>query len=193
MQVLRFRPVFFAPLRLCVTLLLLSSPGYAAHPKPQRFTYRVTGLFAPDRVADLKSVFAELTDLTLVAVDFDDAEITVEYAPAKAFPGAKRVELVERLDQKVRLATRGTFGVKPRRTVPREKLERVVIPVAGLDCKACSLAAYEIVAKIDGVVQATASFKEGKVTALIDPAKTDQAALEAALRKRNVAVGPKKP
>jgi copper chaperone CopZ len=64
-----------------------------------------------------------------------------------------------------------------------------VIPAAGLDCKACCLAAYEAVAAIDGVEQATASFKEGKITALIDPARTDPAKLEDALRKKGVSLG----
>ena len=46
------------------------------------------------------------------------------------------------------------------------------------------LAAYEAVANIDGVEQATASFKDGRVTALIDPTKTDRAKLEDALKKK---------
>jgi copper chaperone CopZ len=58
--------------------------------------------------------------------------------------------------------------------------------VLGLDCKGCCLGAYESIAKIEGVEQATASFKLGLVTALIDPAKTNRAALETALKQRNV-------
>ena len=37
-----------------------------------------------------------------------------------------------------------------------------------------------------GVAQATASFREGRITALIDPAQTNRAALETALKQRNV-------
>ena len=158
-------------------------------PKPERFTYKVLGLFAKDREADLREGFKELTDITLIAVNFDDGEFTVEFAPAKVFPNQKPERVVELVNDKLRQATHHTFGVKPRRTVPRDKLTPVVIPVAGLDCKACCLAAYEIVAKIDGVEQATASFKDGRVTALIDPSKTDRSALEDALRKRGVSVG----
>ena len=157
--------------------------------KPERFTYRVTGLFAPDREKDLRDGFKDLPGLTLVGVDFDDAEITVEFVPGKAFPGVKPEQVVEQFDQKVRSVTHHTFGVKPRRTVPRDKLQQVVIPVAGLDCKACCLAAYEAVAGIDGVMQATASFKDGRVTARIDPVKTDRAKLEDALRKKGVQLG----
>ena len=83
-------------------------------------------------------------------------------------------------------ASNHTFHVKPRSTAQRAKLKTVVILVAGLDCKACALAAYEAVARVDGVEQATASFKEGLVTALIDPEKTNRAALAEALKKRNV-------
>ncbi|HTU22227.1 MAG TPA: hypothetical protein VMG10_29580 [Gemmataceae bacterium] len=42
--------------------------------------------------------------------------------------------------------------------------------------------------RIDGFETATASFREGRMTALIDPAKTNRATLEAALKKRGVDV-----
>jgi len=155
-------------------------------PKAERFTYRVYGLFAPDRESDLKEAFKGIPEVKLVAVSFKDAEITVEFVAATAFPGAKPAQLVERLDQKLRSETRSTFAVGPQLTIARDKLKEVVIPVVGLDCKACSLAAYEIVARLEGVAQATASFKDGKVTALIDPTKTEQSKLEEALRKRGV-------
>ncbi len=176
--------IFLAASAFLFAALLLADDKPAA--KAERFTYRVYGLFAPDREKDLKEAFKELPDVALVAVNFDDGEITVEFVPAKAFPGAKPEQVLERLDQKLRSETKSTFAVGPRRMIARDKLEQVVIPVVGLDCKACSLAAYEIVARLDGVAQATASFKEGKVTALIDPTKTDQAKLEDALRKRGV-------
>jgi hypothetical protein len=64
----------------------------------------------------------------------------------------------------------------------------VEIPVVGLDCKACCLAAYEAIYRLDGVEQATASFQVGLVTAWIDPAQTNQALLEEALRKKEVAL-----
>ena len=60
------------------------------------------------------------------------------------------------------------------------------MPIAGLDCKGCSYAAYLAVYKIEGVENATASFKEELVTAWIDPSKTDRATLEEALAKRDV-------
>jgi copper chaperone CopZ len=183
---------FFAPLRLCVTFLLLTSLATADDKQPQKvekITYRVTGLFSPDREKDLRAGFEDLPDFKLVAVNFDDAEITVEFAPAKLFPGQKPERVTELVNDKVRGVTSHTFGVKPRRGVARDKLQQVVIPAAGCDCKACCLAAYEAVANVEGVYQATASFKDGRVTALIDPTKTDRAKLEDALRKKGVRVG----
>ena len=174
-------------LLLAVTAAAEDKPA----PKPERLTYRVTGLFSKDREADLRESFQELPDFKLVAIDFDNAEVTLEFAPDKLFPGQKPERVTELVNDKVRSVTHSTFGVKPRSTLARDKLKEVVIPVAGLDCKACCLAAYEIVAQVDGVVQATASFKEGRVTAKVDPSKADQAKLEEALRKRGVAVVPR--
>ncbi len=157
--------------------------------KTERFTYRVFGLFSPDREEDIRELFKELPEITLTAISFEEAEITVEFNPSKAFPGVKPDRFIELLDNKVRALARGTFAVKPRRVIAKVKLQQLVIPVLGLDCKACSFAAYETIAKIDGVEQATASFKKGQVTALIDPTKTDRAALENALRKRGISIG----
>jgi hypothetical protein len=167
---------------------VFSIPAIADDKKPEQFTYKLIGLFSKDREADLRKGFEELPDIKLVAVNFDEGEFTVEYIPSKVFPGTKPDQLAEAVSQRIGNVTRHTFSVKPRRTVPRDKLKPITILVAGLDCKACCLAAYEIVARIDGVEQATASFKDGKISALIDPSKTDQAALEDALRKRGVDV-----
>ena len=169
---------------LAIMAALLFVPIAAAQDKPERVKHQVTGLFMPGREADLREVFEELPEIKLVSVDFENAEAVFEYVPAKAFPGAKPDQVVKRFDEKLRQASRSTFGVKPLRTLPMDKLEKVEIAVVGLDCKACSLAAYEIVAKLEGVERATASFKDGRVTALIDPTKIKRAALEDALKKR---------
>jgi copper chaperone CopZ len=135
---------------------------------------------------DLRETVKKMTGVTLVSIDFESAEATFEYDPAKLFTGSKPKDYLDRFDNLLRQASTHTFGARPLCTTPKEKLTRVEIPVFGNDCKGCSLAAYESISKIDGVEQATASFKDGKVTALIDPAKTSRAALEEALKKRNV-------
>lgn len=172
-----------APL-LLVGLMLPGAEVVAA--EPQTLKARVTGLFAPDREGDLRQLLEEWPEVTLVSVDFAHAETVLRLDAGKLFPGVKPDQVLARLDEKVRGASHGTFGLKPPSTVPRDKLKRVEIPVVGLDCKACCLAAYESVARIDGVEQATASFKDGLITALINPEKTTRATLEEALKMRRV-------
>ena len=184
----------FAPAKKALVLALLLCAvapivAFAADEKPavlQDFKYRVTGLFAPDRVEDLRKLVAQLPDVKLVSVDYKSAEAVFSYDPAKLGGGGKPEKAMERLDNLVRNASRSTFGIKPLCTTPRDQLTLIEVGVLGLDCKGCAFAAYEAVAKLDGVEQATASFKIGLVTALIDPKKTDRAAIEAALKQRQV-------
>lgn len=177
---------------LAIAGVLLSS-AYLPAEEPtgqplQRIVHRVTGLFSPDREADLRKSLEKIEGIRLVSLDFDHAEATFEYDPAKTFPGATPEQIVQRFNDLLRQASTHTLGIKPVCKVPRGQLTRVEIPIAGLDCRACCLAVYEILAQQDGVEQATASFKDGKATALIDPSKTDRAKLEAALKEREVPV-----
>ena len=165
--------------------LLLSASAFAAD---ETVTHRITGLFAPSREADLRAVIGQMPGIKLTTIEFDRAEATFLYDPAVVFKGTKADEIVKRLDEKVRAASHSTFGVQSVITTPREQFTRIEIPVIGLDCKACCLAAYEAIWKIDGIAQATVSFKEGRITALIDPSKTNRAALEAALEKEQVKI-----
>ncbi|MBM3979841.1 MAG: hypothetical protein FJ304_06080 [Planctomycetes bacterium] len=180
-----------------VVLLMCASTAGAqppkAEPKVERVTYRVTGLFSRDREKALRTGFETLApDFKLVAVNFDEAEVTVEFAPAKHWPGQKPERVAELVNDKVRGATSHTFGIKPRRDIARDKLQQVTIPARGCECLGCNLAAYEAVAAVDGVYWATASFKEGKVVVLFDPAKADRAKLEDTLRKKGVDLGKEK-
>ena len=179
-----FHTFFF--LLLWVTCVGPASAADATPALPHEFKYRVTGLFAPVRVDDLRKLVAQLPDVKLVSVDFKSAEAVFSYDPAKLGGGGKPEKAMERLDNLVRNASRSTFGIKPLCTTPRDQLTLIEVGVLGLDCKGCAFAAYEAVAKLDGVEQATASFKIGLVTALIDPKKTDRAAIEAALKQRQV-------
>ena len=52
--------------------------------------------------------------------------------------------------------------------------------------KACSLAVYEIIYRLKGVEQATAYFKAGKATALIDPDQITPGDIEKELKQRGV-------
>lgn len=178
----------FVHLLVCAltTTLMLSGGPLRADEATPTFKHRVTGLFSPDREQDLRSVLEQLPGITLQSLDYAHAEAVFQYDPAVVFKGTKPEDIVKRFDEKIRTASSSTFGIQSLYPAPHDKLQPVEIAVVGLDCKACSLAAYEAVAKIEGVAQATASFREGKVTALIDPARTNQAALEEALKKKQV-------
>ena len=170
----------------CLTLLLLSPS--AADPVPIKV--RFAGVFSTEREKDLRALLKEWPEIELKSFDFESAEAELRVDAEKLFGKVKPADLIARLDGHLRQATQHTMGVKAPCEVPREKLKRVEIGVVGLDCKACCLALYEAVAKIDGVERATASFKDGTVTALIDPTKCDRAKLADAIVKRGVALKP---
>ena len=170
---------------LLVTTMMFAADDTPAEPQPVK--HRVTGLFSPDREADLKKVFAEkISEVKLVSIDFKNSEATFVYDADKLFNKPKPEQLIERFDNLLRTHTLGTFGIRAVCATPKDKLKFIEIPIVGLDCKGCCLAAYESVYKIEGVEQATANFKDGLVTAWIDPKKTNQSDLEDALKKRNV-------
>lgn len=153
---------------------------------PIEVKHQITGLFSKDREADLRATFDKIPELALVSVSFEQAEVVLRYDHQKLFKGVKPEEVIKRLDNTVRSNSHSTFGIKPLREKPLDQLTLVEIDVVGLDCKGCCWAAYQAISRMDGVERATASFKEGKVTAHIDPAKTNREALEAALKQRQV-------
>jgi copper chaperone CopZ len=179
------KSVAFVLLTTAAALGADTGPAKKAPAPPESVTLRVTGLFDPSRVDDFRELVGKVDGLTLVELDYERAEATFTY-DRKALGVGKPEQVQPRIDSVIHQACRGVFGVRPRSTFPREKLKRLEIGIIGMDCKGCCLGAYEIVAKLEGVEQATVSFREGRLVAWIDPAKTNRAALEAALRKRQV-------
>lgn len=173
---------------LSLSLMILSCMILSSRAAGDPVKHQITGLFMKEREQDLREAVEKIPNVKLVSIDFANAEAAFEYDPAQAFPGAKPDQIVQRFDNLLKNASTHTFGIKPLRSVPMEKLQLIEISVGGLDCKACSLAAYEAVYKLPGVERATASFREGRVTALIDPEQTNRARLEEALKKRGVQV-----
>jgi len=169
------------PIILCSMILCLVAifPLHGAPERPaktvQTITHRITGLCCPERVDDLRDAVKDEPELKLLSIDYEHAQATFEYIP-KNVPVLRFREL---------LGKRG-FAINPSPALPADKLTAIEIPVAGLDCKGCSLGAYHVIYRIDGVEQATVNFKEGRVRALIDPKKTNRAALESALKKAKV-------
>jgi len=168
----------------CCAFLLAGS----ARAEDQEFTHRVLGLFAPEREHALHQTVATLPGITLVQVDFANAEATFRFDPAVVFSDTKSEGLTERLDNALRSASRSTFRLAPR--IPRAALVTVEIGVAGCDCAGCHFAAYDVLARIEGLAAATVSFKLRRATALIDPQKTSREELTKALLERGVRVLP---
>jgi copper chaperone CopZ len=167
--------------------ILAALPSVGEATELKTFKHRVAGLFSHDREADLREAVKKMTGVDVVSIDFDMAEVTFSYDPGKLFEkGTKEKDWLERFDNLLRQSSSHTFSAKPLFPTPKEKLVRVEIGVVLPDCRGCCLGVYEILAKADGVAQATADLKEGRVTALIDPEKTNRAALQDALKKREV-------
>lgn len=176
-------------MRILLAILLASTVASAGDDgSPGRFKHAITGLFAETRVPALKDALAKVPGVRLVSLDVDEAEAVLEYDPKKLFPDIKPEQYAQRLDNLLRAASNHTLGVRPPRTLPLEKLQKVEIAVAGLDCEACSLALYEILARVEGVELVKASFREGRAVAWIDPKKADRSKLVEALRRQEVDV-----
>ena len=91
-----------------------------------------------------------------------------------------------RVHNRIGQLSRSTFGARAQSITPRNKWETVEFPIYGLDCMACSLAVYQIMIQAEGVEQATASFRDGKAIAWIDPVRIDRARLLSILNGRDV-------
>jgi copper chaperone CopZ len=168
-------------------VLILNLSGSALFAQTAEYRFRVLSLFQPDRIEDLRQVVRKLPEITLVDISFKTAIATFRFDAEKIFPGAKTPEhIVEHLSNRLRGKSQGVFEALPLCTVPKNQLKELQIPIIGLDCKGCSYAAYLAIYKIEGVEYAIASFKDRRVVALINPAKTDQATLEKALVKKGV-------
>ncbi len=177
-------------LHVLLALSMITASTLPADDKPAvpPVKHRVVGLFSPDRQDDLREVMTKLPEVKLMSIDYKHAEAEFAYDAEKLFNRPNPEQLIERFDNLLRSHSAGTFGIKPLCTTPKDKLMLIEIPVLGIDCKGCSLAAYEAISGIEGLAQATVSFKESRVTALIDPEKTNRAAVEEALQKKGVEV-----
>ena len=182
-----FLPRTFASL-LCALSLVLP----LLHAEEQTGTYRLFGLSAAEREADLREVLAKVPEVTLVSLDAAKAEVTLRFEAEKLFPPTKAKQppaadkITARLDTLIGTASTRTFGITERSTVPADKLTKVEILIGVLDCKGCRYAAYQAVAKLEGVERATVSATPSAVIAWIDATKIKRDALEDALKKARV-------
>ncbi len=180
-----------------IPALLIGLAAGLAPAAEARVRCRITGLFQPDRVDDLRRQGGTLrhvqgdasAEIRLVEVDYDNAEATFAYDPdARPLKDATPEQVRERIDPLLRNASGGAFSALPPRTLPADRRQEIRIGVAGLDCKGCAFAAYRALAKLDGVDRATVDFHRGLATARVDPSKCNREALVAALKKAEVDV-----
>ena len=185
-------PRTFASL-LCALSLALP----LLHAEEQTGTYRLIGLSAPERESDLREVMKTVPDVALVSLDIAKAEVNLRFDAEKLFLPAKSKQppapdkITERLNSLIGGASKNTFSLTERSTVPADKLTKVEIPIGVLDCKGCRYAAYQAVAKLEGVERATVSATPSAVIAWIDATKIKRDALEEALKKARVDLVPK--
>jgi len=149
---------------------------------------RVVGLFEPSRVDDLKQLVPTLPGVELVQVDYDSTVAVWRLDPTRVMTSynAKKPpteeQLAQRLDHILAAASMRTFALKPLSVIPAEQATLIQLHPRILDCRGCRFAVYNSIAKFDGVVSATVG-KDGLITALIDPAKTDRQTLLATIKK----------
>ncbi|MEN9574236.1 MAG: hypothetical protein RL514_2091 [Verrucomicrobiota bacterium] len=178
---------------LCALALVLP----LLHAEEQTGTYRLFGLSAAEREADLREVLAKVPEVTLVSLDPAKAEVTLRFEAEKLFPPTKAKQppaadkITARLDALIGAASARTFGITERSALPADKLTKLEIPIGVLDCKGCRYAAYQAIAKLDGVERATVSTTPSAVIAWIDATKTKRETLEEALKKARVELVPK--
>ena len=182
------------PFHLFLAFLLFATAAFA---EEQTGTYRLVGLSAPEREPDLREILKTVPDVQFVSLDVAKAEVTLRFDAEKLFLPAKSKtppapeKILERLNNLIGQASKNTFNLTARSTVPADKLTKIEILIGVLDCKGCRYAAYQSIAKLDGVESATVSATPSAVIAWIDATKTKREALEDALKKANVELTPK--
>ena len=167
-------------------LLLLSVAAPAAE---QTVQYSVRGLFQPDRKAFLINAAMGLEGCRLVEVNYDAARATFTYDDeTQVFKKVKPDQILQQIDTQIRKLTNHCFTLLQPGTLPAAGWTRIDFNIEGLDCLGCSYGAYSAVASLEGVDHATASFRDGRLTAFIDPAKTSRGALSEVLKKKEIKV-----
>ena len=181
--------------RLLLLGLLTAALAPPAAAAEQTATFRLIGLSAPEREADLREVVAKVPEVALVSLDVARAEVTLRFDREKLLPPAKGKQpppaadkILARLDQLLGTASTRTFTLTERSAVPADQLTKLEIPIGVLDCKGCRYAAYIAVAKLDGVERATVTTTPSAVVAWVDAAKVKREALVDALKKMRVEV-----
>ena len=195
-RAMHLRRVLFRALLVASASLSFVANSSAQEPaaetpaSPRVVRVRLLGLFAPERVEALRAAASGMEEASLKEVDYDAAHATFEIRPDRSWKDVPEEKLAERIDQALRNATRSTIAAAPESVTPAEDLIETEIAAYGCVCKACELAAYEAVAKVDGVERAAVSFRDSRIVVRFDRTKTNREALAEALKSRGVALEP---
>lgn len=171
-------------------------------PLPNKYTFdadhttalRLNGLFIPERVDAFRELIRKFPEVRVEAIDFESATARFRFAAdSDLFRNANPEQVTERINNRVRQLSTGLFSLKALGDVPHDQLQKQEFQLAGLDCLACSLAVHDILVRADGVVHATASFRNGVAHAWIDPEITNRATLLTLLEQRRVTLKEKSP
>lgn len=159
-----------------------------------RVTYRIHGLFCPERAEKLRTLFVEeLPDIKVLEVDSLRGEATFEFEPVAALGPPAKTANAEQLrvlfNRKVDVANQRKYPNWPTVFVampwsPPDKLQHVEIPLEGLDCEACALLMHQSLLAIAGIEHAQVSFREGRAIVLVDPAKFNELAVREYLQQQ---------
>lgn len=177
-------------LLLCATGVVPVAAQEPALASPRTVRVRIVGLFAPERVDALREAARGIEEASLQEIEYETAHAVFEIRPDKNWKDVQAEKLAERIDQALRHATHSTIAAAPASETPAERLTETEIAAYGCACKACELAAYESLAKIEGVERATVSFRDSRIVVRFDSADTNRDALLEALKQRGVALEP---
>lgn len=169
------------------TLALLLLVPLCATAAEQSVEYSVRGLFQPDRKDALITAARALESCRLLEVHYESARAVFIYDDeAQGFKKAGPEQVLQQINNQIRKLTNATITLQQPDTLREDQLQRIEFTVEGLDCLGCSYGLYSAVASLEGVERAYASFRDGKLTAFIDPSKTSRQNLAAVLKKKEI-------
>ncbi len=172
-------------MRVVVTILFLCFCNYSSLTASRSAKGRVIGLFHPDQVARFRDTVEAIPEISIEKLDFQTSVATIAYSEKLLYQGDLK-KTRESIDRILRGESMGMFEFLPCVEEGTKNWKEVLVPIAGLDCMACSYAAYLAVCKIEGVCRATADFGTGKLKVWILEDKVSLQRLHEELVKRRI-------
>lgn len=182
---------------LSTSIAILLALGFSSsvRAEEQTMNVRVIGISDASRIEDFHKTIKNTPEIQIVSLDSDKAIATLRYdvptllAKPKPRPDDMTPEkILKQMDTLIGKASNRTFSVTKPTGIAEDKLRKIAINVGVLDCKGCRYGAYIAIANLEGVERATVNSDSRILTVWIDPAQTNQLALETALKKARVEI-----